>query len=83
MGEIEIGNPASTISGSFRHVGSCNTWVFSSECDAATCERHHRFDASASTSFEPNGTELSVRYGSGSIESEYGEDDISLGGAVV
>ena len=82
VGEIEIGNPSQRFQVLF-DTGSCNTWVFSSECDTVTCERHHRFDASASTSFEPNGTELSVRYGSGSIESEYGEDDISLGGAVV
>ena len=82
VGEIEIGNPSQRFQVLF-DTGSCNTWVFSSEGDTVTCERHHQFDASASTSFEPNGTELSVRYGSGSIESEYGEDDISLGGAVV
>ena len=82
VGEIEIGNPRQRFEVLF-DTGSCNTWIFSSECDTVTCERHHQFDALASKSFVPNGTELSVRYGSGSIESEYGQDDVEIGGAVV
>jgi hypothetical protein len=82
VGEISIGNPTQTFRVLF-DTGSCNTWVFSSDCDTITCSRHRRFDSSESTTFEPNGTQLSVRYGSGSIESEYGSDDFVLGGASV
>lgn len=82
LGEISIGNPPQTFRVLF-DTGSCNTWVFSSECSTATCLRHRRYDSSLSKSFTYNDTELTVKYGSGAIESIYGTDDFRFGDILV
>ena len=82
VGEISIGTPPQTFTVLF-DTGSCNTWVFSSECETITCTRHRRFDPRISNTYRHNGTELSVRYGSGDIQSIYGRDDFMLGNVLV
>ena len=59
--------------------GSCNTWVFSLERDTPTCQRHRRFDSGSSSTYTPNGTQLTVRYGSGAIDSMLAKDDFTIG----
>ena len=80
VAEISVGTPPQRFQVLFDS-GSCNTWLFSSECNSITCKRHRRFDPRQSSTHLPNGTELTVRYGSGSIESVLAYDDFRVGSA--
>lgn len=59
--------------------GSSNLFVASSQCDSAACRMHNRFDAGRSSTFQPVGMDMSVRYGTGSISGVLGQDTISFG----
>lgn len=82
VGNISIGTPPQHFEVLF-DTGSSNTWVFSSTCDSFACVRHRRFDGSASSTFRPNRTDLTVRYGSGQIRAMYASDNVLIGGKVV
>jgi len=82
VGEIYVGNPPQSFRVLF-DTGSCNMWVFSSECETRTCIRHNRFESSRSSTFQEDDTELTVRYGSGRIDSVYGSDSVRLNGALI
>nr|XP_020827636.1 napsin-A isoform X2 [Phascolarctos cinereus] len=41
---------------------------------------HHRYDPKASSSFRPNGTQFSIRYGTGRLDGILSEDMLTIGG---
>eukprot|EP00164_Ancoracysta_twista_P006503 GFYU01009058.1.p1 GENE.GFYU01009058.1~~GFYU01009058.1.p1 ORF type:complete len:470 (+),score=94.42 GFYU01009058.1:51-1412(+) len=78
FGEISLGTPPQSFEVVF-DTGSANLWVYSASCDTITCDGHRKYDSSVSSSFSSNGTSLAIKYGSGVIAGQVGEDDLLVG----
>jgi saccharopepsin len=53
--------------------------VPSSECGSIACYLHSKYDSSASSTYKKNGTEFSIRYGSGSLSGFVSQDTVQIG----
>ncbi|KAK2466242.1 hypothetical protein APHAL10511_001884 [Amanita phalloides] len=76
--EIELGNPAQ----SFKVIldtGSSNLWVPSAKCTSIACFLHAKYDSSSSSTHKANGTQFSIKYGSGSMEGFVSNDVLRIG----
>ncbi|KAH8919648.1 Asp-domain-containing protein [Atractiella rhizophila] len=63
--------------------GSSNLWVPSTSCSSIACFLHAKYDASASSTYKPNGTEFKIQYGSGSMEGFISQDTLGIGDLVI
>ncbi|XP_031819961.1 napsin-A [Sarcophilus harrisii] len=81
FGEIGVGTPPQNFSVIF-DTGSSNLWVPSRRCSVFSlgCWFHRRYDSKASSSFRPNGTRFSIRYGTGRLDGVLSEDRLTIGG---
>ncbi|XP_043655406.1 lysosomal aspartic protease [Drosophila teissieri] len=83
-GPISIGSPGQPFNMLF-DTGSANLWVPSAECSpkSVACHRHHRYNASASSTFVPDGRRFSIAYGTGSLSGILAQDMVTIGQLVV
>jgi len=79
FGPISIGSPPQNFTVIF-DTGSSNLWVPSTKCNSFSCYMHNRYDSSSSATYEPAGKELSITYGTGSIEGFTSRDVVTVGG---
>jgi saccharopepsin len=78
--EIEIGGQTFKV---VMDTGSSNLWVPGIDCNSIACWFHTRFDPSKSKTFKKVGKKFAIRYGSGSLEGEINEDEITVAGLQV
>lgn len=55
----------------------------SSKCRSLACFRHHRYNAVKSSTYQANGTEFAIRYGTGAVSGYISKDVLSMGGLEV
>ncbi|KAM6223601.1 napsin-A [Rhynchocyon petersi] len=81
FGQIGLGTPPQNFSVIF-DTGSSNLWVPSRKCHllSVPCWFHHRFDSTASSTFQPNGTRFAIQYGTGRLSGILSEDKLTIGG---
>ncbi|KAI9574451.1 Asp-domain-containing protein [Boletus coccyginus] len=76
--EIELGSPPQ----SFKVIldtGSSNLWVPSVQCNSIACFLHTKYDSRLSSSYNANGSDFSIKYGSGSMEGFISQDTLTIG----
>ncbi|CAM6068565.1 unnamed protein product [Sphagnum tenellum] len=83
-GEIAIGSPPQ---GPFKVIfdtGSANLWVPSAACHfSLACFLHHRYKSSKSSTYQEDGTDFAIEYGTGFMQGYLSADDVTIGDAIV
>lgn len=59
--------------------GSSNLWVPGAECGSIACYLHSTYNAEDSSTFQKNGSEFAIRYGSGSVKGYISQDTLQIG----
>lgn len=66
FGEIELGTPGQRFNVIF-DTGSSDLWVMGAGCSSPACMNHRRFNSNLSHTFEPNGANFAIVYGTGQV----------------
>ena len=79
FGEIALGTPPQKFKVVF-DTGSSNLWIPSASCWSPACFLHSVYRSKKSSSFNKNGTELVINYGSGGVKGFFSNDHVTMGG---
>ncbi|MGH0180010.1 UNVERIFIED_CONTAM: hypothetical protein FKN15_003069 [Acipenser sinensis] len=82
FGEISIGTPPQNFTVIF-DTGSSNLWVPSGLCSGQACKTHHRYHSSDSVTYQVDGRQFSIEYGTGSLTGILGTDLVTVEGIAV
>lgn len=93
FGEIALGTPPQRFT-VVLDTGSANLWVPSTKCHSFACYLHRRFDADASSTYQPilassddankkHQQGFQIQYGTGSVEGVLARDTLSIAGMIV
>ncbi len=59
--------------------GSSNIWIPDQRCTTPACQKKTKFDSSKSTTFNTENENLSIQYGTGSMQGYVGYDTVTFG----
>jgi len=81
-GELSVGKPEQKFQVIF-DTGSSNLWVPSKGCSILNCGMKHKYDNSKSSTYQKNGTEFKIEYGSGPVSGFFSQDTTTVAGLEV
>jgi cathepsin D len=83
-GDITIGSPPQKFSVLF-DTGSSNLWIPSKKCSwtDVPCYFHNKYDSTSSSTYEADGREMEIKYGTGSMKGFISKDKVCLSGICV
>lgn len=84
FGEIELGTPGQKFTVVF-DTGSSNLWVPSSKCSylSIACYLHNTYNSEKSETYQEDGRDFEIQYGSGSLTGFFSVDVLGIGGVEV
>ena len=77
---IQVGTPAQEFT-VVPDTGSSNLWMYSHSCYSIACLRHNRFNSSKSSTYQKDGQDFNIEYGSGGVSGTTGKDTVTMGDA--
>lgn len=80
--EFQLGSKNQAFS-AIMDTGSSNIWVPGSNCVSEACQGKASFDPSSSDTYSTQHEQLTIQYGTGSMEGEVGYDSVTFGGVTV
>ncbi|XP_069696619.1 cathepsin D-like [Periplaneta americana] len=83
-GYITVGTPPQKFQVIF-DTGSANLWIPSTQCSILTlpCNFHRKYSSSTSSTYQPNGTNIKIHYGTGVVGGYLTKDTVTIGGLPV
>lgn len=60
--------------------GSSNLWVYAADCRSIPCRTHDTYDSTRSETYESDGAEFEIEYGSGGVKGFVSHDVAGFGG---
>merc|ERR1719198_2617612 len=76
--DVEIGTPAQTFT-MVPDTGSSNLWVYSKSCWSLPCWTHSLYDSKKSSTYEKDGSDFTIQYGSGGVKGFISKDVAQMG----
>ena len=77
---VQVGTPAQEFT-VVPDTGSSNLWMYSHSCYSIACLRHNRFNPKKSSTFQDDGQDFNIEYGSGGVSGTTGKDVVHMGDA--
>ncbi|XP_034476407.1 lysosomal aspartic protease-like [Drosophila innubila] len=81
-GQITIGTPGVIFIVMF-DTGSANLWVPSYNCTSTACLSHTQYNPNQSTTFVPNGSDITLKYGTGGMSGYLAMDTVTVNNLVI
>lgn len=76
--DVEIGTPAQKFT-MVPDTGSSNLWVYSKSCWSLPCWTHSLYDSKKSSTYEKDGSDFTIQYGSGGVKGTVSKDVAMIG----
>ena len=81
-GPMQVGTPPQNFTIIF-DTGSADFWVPSAQCNAQACQGKNLYDATQSSSYQADGRQFSIQYGTGAVSGHLSQVVLSYVGLLI